>query len=433
MRYISHVMKTPEILSPAGNREHLETACLYGAEAVYLGVRGDTNLRAGARNFSLDELAWAVSHAHARGVRVYLTLNTYPHDAQMDGLPEIIHHAREIGVDAVIVSDIGVLSLVKEIAPDMTIHLSTQANTVNSRAIRAWAGLGVGRVILARELSFGEISRMRAISPVELEIFVHGSMCISISGRCLISNYLCSRDANQGRCTQPCRWDYALVERSRQGEYMPVEERDGYTFLYNSKDLCLIPVMDRVMALGVDGLKIEGRGRTALYIATAVQTYRKARDAYLNDPQGFAVNPEWMQELGMISNRGYFTGFFLGNPDERGVNYDFAGYDHTHHLAAKVRATKGEHTVFEARNPLIEGMEGEWLSSKGFSRKIDFRDMAVDGCRKERIRPNEIFEMETGFAPLPGELVRKPYSEGDKVVQMREETCMPIRRGQAHE
>ncbi len=423
MRYISHVMKTPEILSPAGNREHLETACLYGAEAVYLGVQGETNLRAGARNFSLDELAWAVSHAHARGVRVYLTLNTYPHDAQMDGLPGIVSHAREIGVDAVIVSDIGVLSLVKEIAPDMTIHLSTQANTVNSRALRAWAGLGVSRVILARELSFEEISRMKAENPVELEIFVHGSVCISISGRCLISNYLCSRDANQGRCTQPCRWDYALVERSRQGAHMPVEEHDGYTFLLNSKDLCLLPVMDRVMALGMDGLKIEGRGRTALYIATAVQTYRKARDAYLNNPQGFAVKPEWMQELGKISNRGYFTGFFLGSPDEQGINYDFAGYFHTHHLAAKVKETNGEHTVFEARNPLVDGMEGEWLSSEGLSRKIVFRDMEVEGCRRERIRPNELFEMKTGFAPLPGELVRKPYSEGDKVV--RKEAGIP--------
>ena len=423
MRYISLVMKSPEILSPAGNREHLETACLYGADAVYLGVQGDTNLRAGARNFSLDELARAVSHAHASGVRVYLTLNTYPHDAQMDGLPEIIRHAREIGVDAVIVSDIGVLSLVKEIAPDIPLHLSTQANTVNSRAIRAWAGLGVSRVILARELSFEEISRMKAESSVELEIFVHGSVCISISGRCLISNYLCSRDANQGRCAQPCRWDYALVERSRPGAYMPVEEHDGYTFLLNSKDLCLLPVMDRVMALGMDGLKIEGRGRTALYIATAVQTYRKARDAYLSDPQGFVVRPEWLQELGMISNREYFTGFFLGSPDEQGINYDFAGYSHTHHLAAKVRETNGEHTVFEARNPLIEGMEGEWISSDGCRRKVVFQDMMVDGCRKERIRPNELFEMKTGFDPLPGELVRKPYSEGDKVV--RKEAYIP--------
>lgn len=416
MRYISHVMKTPEILCPAGNMEHLETACLYGADAVYLGLRGDTNLRAGARNFSFDELARGVSHAHARGVSVYLTLNTYPHDAQLEDLPPVIRHARETGVDAVIVSDIGVLSLVREFAPDMPIHLSTQANTVNSRAIQAWAGLGVSRVILARELSFEELQKMRAGTSVELEIFVHGSVCVSISGRCLISNYLCSRDANLGKCTQPCRWDYALVERTRQGQYMPVEEQDGYTFLYNSKDLCLLPAMDKVMALGMDGLKIEGRNRTSLYIATAAQTYRKARDTYLEDPHSFTVNPEWLREMGKVSNREYFTGFFLGSTDEQGINYGFTGYDHTHHLAAKVVGTHGAYTVFEARNPLIEGMEGQWLSSGGFSRGIVFRDMMAEGSRKARIRPNEIFEMKTGFDLLPGELIRKPYSEGDKVV-----------------
>ena len=415
MRYISHVMKTPEILSPAGNMEHLETAILYGADAVYLGVRGETNLRAGARNFSFEELARGVAYAHACGVSVYLTLNTYPHDAQLEGLPPIIRHARDTDVDAVIVSDIGVLSLVRELAPNMPIHLSTQANTVNSRAVQAWADLGVSRIILARELSCEEIRNMKSRAPLELEIFVHGSVCISISGRCLISSYLCSRDANQGRCTQPCRWDYALVERTRQGRYMPVEEEDGYTFLYNSKDLCLLPVMGKVMALGLSGLKIEGRNRTSLYIATTVQTYRKARDAYLKDPEGFFVRPEWMDELGKVSNREYFTGFFLGSPDEQGINYDFTGYVHTHHLAAKVLKTGEGKTVFEARNPIIEGMEAQWLSSAGPVRDFVFHDMIVEGSRKTRIRPNEVFEMKTGFVPLPGELIRKPLSEGDKV------------------
>ncbi|MFY9368995.1 MAG: peptidase U32 family protein [Desulfomonilia bacterium] len=408
-------MKIPEILAPAGNLEHLKTACLYGADAVYLGVRGGSNLRAGARNFSLEDLKEGVSHAHERGVRVYLTLNTYPHDDQMEDLPAVILHARETGVDAAIVSDIGVLSLVRELAKGMPVHLSTQANTVNSRAVRAWAGLGVSRVILARELSFQEIRKIRDNSPVELEIFVHGGVCVSVSGRCLISSYLCGRDANQGRCAQPCRWDYALVERTRQGRYMPVEEEDGYTFLYNSKDLCLLPVMGKVMALGLSGLKIEGRNRTSLYIATTVQTYRKARDAYLKDPEGFFVRPEWMDELGKVSNREYFTGFFLGSPDEQGINYDFTGYVHTHHLAAKVLKTGEGKTVFEARNPIIEGMEAQWLSSAGPVRDFVFHDMIVEGSRKTRIRPNEVFEMKTGFVPLPGELIRKPLSEGDKV------------------
>jgi putative protease len=196
---------------------------------------------------------------------------------------------------------------------------------------------------------------------------------------------------------------------------MPVEEEDGYTFLYNSKDLCLLPVMGKVMALGLSGLKIEGRNRTSLYIATTVQTYRKARDAYLKDPEGFFVRPEWMDELGKVSNREYFTGFFLGSPDEQGINYDFTGYVHTHHLAAKVLKTGEGKTVFEARNPIIEGMEAQWLSSAGPVRDFVFHDMIVEGSRKTRIRPNEVFEMKTGFVPLPGELIRKPLSEGDKV------------------
>ncbi len=396
--------------------EALQTACLYGADAVYLGVKGETNLRAGARNFSLEELGQAVSLAHASGVRVYFTLNTYAHDSQMELLAEIILTVHAFGVDAIIVSDIGVLSLIRELAPDMPVHLSTQANTVNSRAVQAWAKLGVTRVILARELSHGEIARIRENTTTELEIFVHGSVCISISGRCLISNYLCGRDANQGACTQPCRWDYALVERTRPGEYMPVVEEDGNSYLYNSRDLCLLPVMDTVMGLGANGLKIEGRNKTALYIATAVWVYRQARDAYLQDPQGFRVQPVWMDEIGKISNRGYFTGFFTGKPGHEGIDYTFRGYIQSHHLAAKVIGVKDGMTVLEARNPLIEGMELEWLSSKGLRQRFPLRDAAIGAERRTHIRPNEIFEMKTPFVPRVGELIRKPFSEGDKVV-----------------
>ncbi|MFY9397883.1 MAG: peptidase U32 family protein [Desulfomonilia bacterium] len=416
MSYIIPAMIIPEILCPAGNMEHLETACLYGADAVYLGVRGKTNLRAGARNFAIEELPGAVGYAHERGVRVYLTLNTYPHDAQMEELPPIIEQAAGSGVDALIVADLGVLSLVRELAPEMAVHLSTQANTVNSRAVRAWAELGVSRIILARELSCEEIRTIRANTTAELEIFVHGGVCVSISGRCLISNYLCGRDANQGQCAQPCRWDYALMERTRQGEYMPVEEHEGYTFLYNSRDLCLLPVMDRVMALGLDGLKIEGRSRTSLYIATVLRVYRKARDAYRENPGAYTVRPEWLEELGKVSNRRYFTGFFLGAPPETGINYEFSGYEHTHHLAAKVLESKGSVTVFEARNPLIEGMQAELLASDGSMREFVLKGMRVDGQHKVRIRPGEVFEIPTGFIALKGELVRKPPVEGEKVV-----------------
>ncbi len=412
-------MKVPEILAPAGNREHLETACLYGAEAVYLGVQGDSNLRAGARNFSLDELADATDFAHGCGVRVYLTLNTFPHDAQLEAFPEIILRAGDAGVDAVIVSDLGVLDLVAELAPGMPVHLSTQANTVNARAVNAWKRLGVSRVILARELNVSEIRAIRQATDAELEIFVHGSVCISISGRCLISSYLNSRDANRGSCTQPCRWDYALVERTRPGQYLPVAEEGGYTYLYNSKDLCLLPVFDQVMALGLEGLKIEGRNRTSLYIATVVQAYRKARDAWVRDPEGFVVDPAWIREVGKASNREYFTGFFLDTPGEDGIKYDFKGYIHTHHLAARVIGHEGGMTVFEARNPLVEGMELEWLSSDGRTEPFALTGALVEGRLERAIKPNEVFSLKTSFVPRPGELVRKPLSEGDKVLELR--------------
>ncbi|MDT8271775.1 MAG: peptidase U32 family protein [Desulfomonilia bacterium] len=409
-------MQNPEILAPAGSMETLETACLYGAEAVYLGLRGDTNLRSGARNFTPDELETAVSYAHARGVRVYLALNTYPHDEELVRFGEIISSAADIGVDALIVSDIGVLSKARKIAPSLPLHLSTQANAVNTHAINAWGELGVSRVILARELSEKEILYIREHSSVELEIFVHGSICISISGRCVISSYLCGRDANRGSCTQPCRWDYALLERTRQDQYMPVVEEDGYTYLYNSKDLCLLPVMSEVMGLGMDGLKIEGRNKTALYVATATRVYRSARDSFLKDPDGFTVQSEWLDEIGKISNREYFTGFFTGRPDASGMNYDFKGYTRTHHLAAKVLSVNGGETTFEARNPLIEGMELEWLPGSGFRQSFVLNGATAQGVPLKRIRPNEIFVMKTPFVPKPGELVRKPLSEGDKIV-----------------
>jgi len=413
-------MKRPEILAPAGNMETLETACLYGADAVYLGLRGETNLRASARNFSLEELERAVAHAHEKGVRVYLALNTYPHDPGYTALPAQILGAEEAGIDAVIVSDIGVLSLVKSLAPSLPVHLSTQANAVSSHAVNAWAGLGVSRVILARELSCEEIETIRRDTRCELEVFIHGSVCISISGRCLISDYLAHRGANQGRCTQPCRWDYAMVERTRTGQFMPIDEEDGFTFLYNSKDLCLLPVFEKVMALGLDGLKIEGRNKASLYVATVVSVYRQARDEYMKDPEAFHVRPDWMDEIGRVSNRQYFTGFFTGEPDHDGINYGFRGYDQSHHLAARVVAVQDGHVTLEARNPLIEGMELEWLSATGQRRPFVLEGAFSEEGVLTRIRPNQSFSLKTPFVPVPGELIRKPFSEGDRVLPGRD-------------
>ncbi|HQP30096.1 MAG TPA: U32 family peptidase [Deltaproteobacteria bacterium] len=409
-------MLTPEILAPAGSREALETACLYGADAVYLGLKGETSLRAKADNFSPDELADAVAYAHGSGVKVYLTLNAYPHDGGMTQVSEAIEAARAAGVDAIIVADIGVLRLVRRQAPGMCIHLSTQANAVNVPAVLAWAELGVSRVILARELNASEIAFIRKKTAVELEIFVHGGICISVSGRCLISNYLCSRDANQGLCTQPCRWDYAVVERTRPGQYLPVAEEAGTTFLFNSKDLCLLPVWDQVMGLGLNGLKIEGRGRTALYVATITAVYRRARDAWLKDPHGFTVEDAWLEEVRRTSHREYFTGFFSGLPGQDGINYRFKGYEHSHHLAAKVIGLSQGRVALEARNPLIEGMELEWLSSSSEARRFTLSGATVEGAPARALKPNQIFEMRLPFTPTAGELIRKPYSEGDKVV-----------------
>lgn len=409
-------MKRPEILAPAGSMETLKTACIYGADAVYLGLHGPMNLRAYAKNFSPEELIGAASFAHAKGVKVYMAVNTYPHDDQYEDLPELIRFAAyDARIDAVIVSDIGVLSLVKQTAPTLPIHLSTQANTVSLRTVNAWAALGVSRVILARELSMKEIAFIRAKSNIELEIFIHGSVCISISGRCLISDYLCGHGANQGQCTQPCRWDYALLERTRKDQYMRVREEDGFTFLYNSKDLCLLPVFDRVMALGLDGVKIEGRNKAPLYVATIVSVYKIARDEYLMDPHGYSVKQEWIEEIGKVSNRGYFTGFFTGIPDHNGIKYDFKGYDQTHHLAAKVIGIQGGMTLMEARNPLIAGMELEWLAASGDRQTFTLLGAFSEGLPVDRIRPNQVFSLKTPFVPVPGELIRKPFSKGDKI------------------
>ncbi len=412
-------MKKPEILSPAGNREMLETACLYGADAVYMGLAGGMNLRARAGNFSPDTLSDSVQYAHDRNVRGYLTLNIYPHDKDMGLVKDCIETARNAGVDAVIVSDIGVASLVKDIWPESVLHLSTQANTVNVPAIKAWTGLGIKRVILARELSADEIEYIRKNVTTELEVFIHGSVCISISGRCLISSYLNARDANRGECTQPCRWEYALLEKTRPSQYMPVIEDDGFTSLYNSKDICLLPVFADVMRLGLDGLKIEGRNRTPLYVATVTSVYKEARDAYLAAPEGFIIKPGWLEEIKKTSNREYFTGFFTDTPGPESMKYDFKGYEHSHHLAARVISADGDRAVLEARNPLIEGMELEWMSASGERRIFTLNGATQKGGTVSKIRPNSLFEIRLPFTPLAGELVRKPYSEGDKVIERR--------------
>ena len=318
-------MKKPELLAPAGNMEKLKMALLYGADAVYLGGKA-FGLRAFGGNFTNEELQEAVDFAHKLGKKIYVTVNIFPHNSDIAKLPAYLTFLNEIKVDAILVADLGVFTLAKEYAPDVELHISTQANNTNWAAVNAWAELGASRVVLAREMSLEEIKEIREKCSVELEMFVHGAMCISYSGRCLMSNYLTGRDANRGSCAQPCRWNYALVEEKRPGQYFPVLEDERGTYIFNSKDMCLLPYLLDVIASGVDSLKIEGRMKSVHYAASVVKAYREAIDSYFAAPEQFEVKKEWVEELDKVSHRAYTTGFYYGRPTEKDQIYGTSSY-----------------------------------------------------------------------------------------------------------
>jgi U32 family peptidase len=313
-------LKKPELLAPAGNMEKLKVAIRYGADAVYLGGKA-FGLRNLADNFNLQELSEAVAYAHRHGVKVYLTVNAFPDNAEIDALEKYLGEIAGIPFDAYIAADPGVVGLIRELYPQQEIHLSTQANTTNWRSARFWQSQGVKRVNLAREMSLADIKETAARCDIELEAFVHGAMCISYSGRCLISSAMTGRDANKGECTQPCRWNYAIVEQSRPGEYFPIVEDDSGSFIFNSKDLCLIEHLPELVQSGVGSLKIEGRMKGIYYAASVIRIYRAALDSYCQDPQGYVLKPEWLEELSKVSHRGYTTGFLLGKP--RDVDHEY--------------------------------------------------------------------------------------------------------------
>ena len=317
-------MRRPELLIPASSLEVLKIAVIYGADAVYIGGEA-FGLRAKAKNFSMEEIKEGIAFAHAHDVKVYITANILAHNGDLDGVREYFAELREIKPDALIISDPGVYMIAKEVCPEIERHISTQANNTNYETYRFWYNLGAKRVVTARELSLAEIKEIREHIPedMEIETFIHGAMCISYSGRCLLSNYLAGRDANQGACTHPCRWKYSIVEEKRPGEYMPVFENERGTYIFNSKDLCMIEHMDDIINSGIDSLKIEGRMKTALYVATVARTYRKAIDDYMESPEKYQANMPWYQE--QISNctyRQFTTGFFYGKPDENTQIYD---------------------------------------------------------------------------------------------------------------
>ena len=354
------MIKKPELLAPAGNMEKLKMALIYGADAVYLGGKA-FGLRAFGGNFDYDELKEAVDFAHRLGKKVYVTVNIFPHNSDMEKLPEYLAYLNEIRVDAMLIADLGIFTLAKKYAPDTDIHISTQANNTNWVTVNTWADMGASRVVLAREMSLGEIRTIREKCPVELEMFVHGAMCISYSGRCLMSNYMTGRDANRGSCAQACRWKYALVEEKRPGQYFPIEEDDRGTYFFNSKDMCLLPHIGDVIDSGVDSLKIEGRMKSVHYAASIVKAYRAAIDSYCEDPEHFELKQEWLDELGKVSHRQYTTGFYYNKPTEDDQIYGTTSYEQTSDFVGLVLSYDEAtgYAMVEQRNNMKKGQEIE--------------------------------------------------------------------------
>jgi putative protease len=354
--------KIPELLIPAGNLEKMRTAVLYGADAVYIGVSG-LSLRAQSAEMSLADLTNGVREAHARGVKVYAAINTFARNADLLQARLIIPELAAIPVDAVIVSDPGMIRLIKSLAPQLPIHLSTQANTTNSEAVRFWRDQGVKRIVLARELNLREVGEIAAAVPeVELELFVHGAMCMAYSGRCYLSAYRNQRSANEGDCTQSCRWEYLLYESTRPGDPLVLEEDERYTYLLSSKDLCLIEYLPEITAAGVRSVKIEGRMKSTHYVAVVARTYHWALNALIQNPGNYHCNPEWLAELKKISNRGYTTGFAFSEEKINETSPEIK-YSQTHELAGTVLQYDSvrKRMLVGVRNHLAAGDQVELL------------------------------------------------------------------------
>ncbi len=363
----------PELLIPAASLEVLKTAVIFGADAVYIG--GETfGLRAKAKNFSVNDMRAGIDFAHAHGVKVYVTANILAHNRDLDGVREYFQELKELRPDALIIADPGVYDIAAEVCPEIERHISTQANNTNYGTYRFWPRQGASRVVAARELSLEELRELRRQIPEELEIevFIHGSMCISYSGRCLLSNYFTGRDANQGACTHPCRWKYAVVEESRPGEYLPVYENDRGTYIFNSKDLCMIEHIPELVEAGMDSLKIEGRMKTALYVATVARTYRKALDDYRESPEKYKEHMPWYRE--QISNctyRQFTTGFFFGRPDENTQIYNESTYVKEYTYLGTVGEERDGLFRIEQRNKFSVGEQIEIMKPDG--RNVEVR------------------------------------------------------------
>lgn len=361
-------MRRPELLIPASSLEVLKIAVMYGADAVYIGGEA-FGLRAKAKNFSMDEIREGIAFAHEHNVKVYITANILAHNGDLEGVRAYFEELKEIRPDALIIADPGVFEIAKEVCPDIERHISTQANNTNYATYNFWHALGAKRVVSARELSMAEIKEIRAHIPDDLEIetFVHGAMCISYSGRCLLSNYFTGRDANQGACTHPCRWKYSIVEETRPNEYMPVYENERGTYIFNSKDLCMIGHIPDLFDAGIDSFKIEGRMKTALYVATVARTYRKAIDDYMESPELYEAHMPWyLDQISNCTYRQFTTGFFYGKPSEEAQIYDNNTYLKEYTYLGIVGETNEEGLYrIEQRNKFSVGDEIEVMKPDG--------------------------------------------------------------------
>ena len=355
-------MNKPELLAPAGDLEKLKMAIIYGADAVYIGGE-EFGLRKASKNFTLEDIEKGIEFAHDRDRKVYVTLNIIPHNEDLVGLDEYVLELEKIGVDVVIVADPGVFSVIRRVAPNMPIHLSTQASATNYETIKFWYDLGIRRIVVARELSLEEIKEIKESLPEDLEIeaFVHGAMCISYSGRCLLSNYMVGRDANRGECAHPCRWKYSLMEEKRPGEYFPIYENEKGTFIFNSKDLCMIENIPELIEAGVCSFKIEGRVKSQYYVATVIRSYRKAIDEYFRLKEDYVYKEEWLEEIKKASYRDFTTGFYFKKPTGEDQVYGSSSYIREYDFVGLVLDydEKTEIATIEQRNRMFVGDEIE--------------------------------------------------------------------------
>ncbi len=405
-------MKKPELLIPASSPEVLKVAVAFGADAVYIGGEA-FGLRAKAKNFSMDEIREGIAFAHTRGVKVYITANILAHNEDLAGVRSYFEELKTMQPDALIISDPGVFSIAREVCPEIDIHISTQANNTNYGTYRFWHNLGAKRVVTARELSLEELKEIRTNIPadMEMETFIHGAMCISYSGRCLLSSFLAGRDANRGACTHPCRWKYAVMEETRPGEYFPVLENERGTYIFNSKDLCMVEHIPELAECGIDSFKVEGRMKTALYVATVARTYRRAIDDYFTDPALYTVHMDWYREqIACCTYRQFTTGFFFGKPNEETQIYDSNTYvkNYTYLGVVEEKTAEGLYRI-KQKNKFSVGETIEIMKPNGDNIEVRVhRIVSEDGEEMESApHPKQILYIDLGHPMEEFDVLRR--------------------------